>query len=412
VSYVINDQVVLSRVPEGPLAAYLGPFADSLSQQGYTRCYIHRQVMLAACFSRWLKKTGVAGHRVTSEHTGRYLRCRYRRRRANQGDRAALDHFIEFLRRERMLPAERISAPRPTPAQQCARAYEQYLRKERVLAQATIVNYVPFISRFLKDRFGSGPVKLSRLRARDVVRFVQCQAPRLHPKRAKLLTTALRSFLRYVRYRGETRLDLAAAVPCVANWSRPSIPRGIAPEQVRELLSKIDRNTAVGRRDYAIVLLLARLGLRSGEVAFLELDDIDWQGGCLSVHGKSGRRAQLPLPKDVGEAIVAYLRHGRPHSASRRVFLRAKAPIRGFLSQCAVGTIVRHALLRAGIQAPTTGAHQFRHALATQMLRQGASLAEIGGLLGHRSPETTKIYTKVDLEALRTLALPWPGGGR
>ncbi len=150
----------------------------------------------------------------------------------------------------------------------------------------------------------------------------------------------------------------------------------------------------------------------SSEVVFLELEDIDWKAGCLSVHGKRGRRTQLPLPRDVGEAIVAYLRQGRPRCARRRVFLRARAPVRGFKTQCAVGTIVRHAILRAGIEAPTTGAHQFRHGLATQMLREGASLAQIGELLGHKSPETTKIYTKVDLEALRTLALPWPGGVR
>jgi integrase/recombinase XerD len=412
VNYVINDQVVLSRVPEGPLAAYLVPFAQSLSQVGYAQHYIHRQVMLAACFSRWLEQTGVSPHRVTSEHPARYLRCRHRQRRPSQGDPAALGHFIEFLRHERVIPAAKISPRQPTPAERCVQAYEQYLREERVLAEATIVNYVPFIGRFLKDRFGTGPAKLSSLGARDVIGFVQQQARRLHLKRAKLLTCALRSFLQYTRYRGEIRLDLAAVVPCVANWSRPSIPRGIAPDQVRRLLSQIDCSTAVGRRDYAILLLLARLGLRSGEVAFLQLEDIDWNAGCLSVHGKSGRRTQLPLPKDVGDAIVAYLRYGRPRSTSRRVFLRAKAPNRGFLTQCAVGTIVRHALLRAGIEAPTTGAHQFRHGLATEMLRHGASLAQIGELLGHKSPETTKIYTKVDLDALRPLALPWPGGVR
>jgi integrase/recombinase XerD len=411
-SYVVSDQVVLSEEPEGPLAAYLVPFADSLSHQGYTRRYIHWQVMLAACFSRWLKKIGLPLRRVTSAHAAQYLTYRYRRRRPRPGDRVALGHFLDYLRREGVLPIENMSVGRFTPAEQCVRTYERYLREERALAEATIVYYVRFTSRFLKDRFGSSPVKLSRLRARDVIEFVQREAPRLKSKQAKLLTTALRSFFHCLRYRGETQLDLAAAVPCVANWSMPSIPRGIAPEQVRRLLRGIDRSTAVGRRDYAILLLLARLGLRSGEVAFLELDDIDWQGGCLSVHGKSGRRAQLPLPKDVADAIVAYLRHGRPRASSRRVFLRARAPIRGFLSQCAVGTIVRHALLRTGIEAPTTGCHQFRHALATQMLRQGASLAEIGGLLGHRNPETTKIYTKVDLEALRTLALPWPGGVR
>jgi site-specific recombinase XerD len=368
--------------------------------------------MLSACFSRWLKQTEVFPHRITSEHPVRYLRFRYRRRRPNQGDPAALGHFIEFLRCERVIPAEKGSTPQLTPAEQCVQAYEQYLREERVLAEATIVNYVPFIGQFLQDRFGAGPVKLSSLHAADVVRFVQRQARQLHLKRAKLLTSALRSFLQYARYRGEIQLDLATVVPCVANWSMPAIPRGIAPDQVRRLLRQIDRRTAVGRRDYAILLLLARLGLRSGEVAFLELEDIDWKSGCLSVHGKSGRRTQLPLPKDVGDAIVAYLRHGRPSSASRRVFLRARAPIRGFLTQCAVGSVVRHAILRAGIDAPTTGAHQFRHGLATQMLRQGASLAQIGELLGHKSPETTRIYTKVDLDALRTLALPWPGGVR
>ena len=410
--YVIDDYLILSQAPEGPLAAYLGPFAESLTQRGYTQRYIHRQVMLAACFNRWLKQMGTLPRHVTSQHAARYLRFRYRRRRPNQGDSAALSHFIEFLRRERVIPAEKESTRPLTPAEQCVQAYEQYPREERVLAEATIVNYVPFIDQFLQDRFDTGPVKLSSLRARDVVQFVQRQARRLHLKRAKLLTTALRSFLQYARYRGEIRFDLATAVPSVANWSMPSIPRGIAPDQVRHLLSQIDRSTAMGRRDYAILLLLARLGLRSGEVAYLELEDIDWKAGCLSVHGKSGRRPQLPLPKDVGDAIVAYLQHGRPASSSRRVFLRAKAPIRGFLSPCAVGSIVRHALRRAGIEAPTTGAHQFRHGLATQMLREGASLAQIGELLGHRSPETTKIYTKVDLDALRTLASPWPGGVR
>lgn len=411
-AYVVNDYLVLSRVPEGPFAAYLGQFAESLSRQGYAQRYIHRQVMLAACFSRWIKQTEVPPDRITSEHPARYLQSRHRRRRPNQGDAAALGHFIEFLRCERVIPAEKAPIRQLTPTERCVQTYEQYLREERDLAEATIVNYVPFVGRFLKDCFGAGPVKLSRLRGTDVVGFVQRQARLLHLKRVKLLTTALRSFLHYARYRGEIRLDLAAAVPCVANWSMPAIPRGIAPDQVRCLLSRIDRRTAVGRRDYAILLLLARLGLRAGEVAFLELEDIDWKGGCLSVHGKRGRRTQLPLPKDVGEAIVDYLRHGRPRSTSRRVFLRARAPVRGFLTQCAVGTIVRHALVRAGIEAPTTGAHQFRHGLATQMLRQGASLAQIGELLGHKSPETTKIYTKVDLEALRTLALPWPGGVR
>jgi site-specific recombinase XerD len=280
------------------------------------------------------------------------------------------------------------------------------------LAEVTIVNYAPFIRCFLKACFKNGPVKLARLCARDVVRFVQQQAPRLHMKRAKIMTAALRSFLNYSRYRGEVTLDLAAAVPVVANWSMPSIPRAISADQVRQLLVSIDRHTAMGRRDYAILLLLARLGLRSGEVAFLEFDDINWNSGTLSVSGKNGQRNEFPLPLEVGKAIAAYLQDGRPRSSSRRVFLRTKAPVCGFHGASGVGSIVRHTLKRAGVDAPTYGAHQFRHGLATEMLRQGASLGEIGDVLGHRNPQTTMIYTKVDLEALRTLALPWPGGVR
>jgi integrase/recombinase XerD len=412
VKFIVNDQVVLLRAPEGPLAPYIVSFSKWAIGQGYSLCSLRRRIWIAVSFSRWLEEKSVRLRSVSTRQFDQYLRYRTRRQDIHRGDATALKQLLDFLRRHDAIPAEKTRQRRPRPVEQHVRAYERYLREERALATATIVNYVRFIREFLKDCFGRGPIRLSQLCAGDVVRFVQRQAPRLHLKTAKLLTTALRSFLQYTRYRGYVRLDLAAAVPVVANWSMPSIPRAIAADQVRRLLGQINRRTAVGRRDYAILLLLARLGLRSSEVVFLELDDIDWKNGSLNVHGKGGRLIQLPLPKDVGEAIAAYLQHGRPRSTSRRVFLRAKAPIRGFLGPSAVGTIVRRALLRAGIDAPTTGAHQFRHGLATEMLRHGASLSEIGELLGHRSPETTKIYTKVDINALRTLVLPWPGGVR
>ena len=390
---IINNQIILSRAPEGPLATHIGPFAGSLREQGYSLGSIHRQVLLAACFSRWLKQQGVAKRSLTSDHAPRYLRNRAQQVRPCRGDAAALRHLLDFLRGERVIPTEKkVSARLLTPAERCAQAYEQHLREVRGLARATIINYVPFIRSFLKDRFGSGLATLSHLCARDVVGFVRRQAPRLHPKRAKLLTSALRSFLQYARYRGEVKLDLAAAVPIVANWSMSSIPRAIGTDAVRQLLASIDRRTAMGRRDYAILLLLARLGLRSGEVTFLELDDIDWNVGQLSVRGKSGPRSDLPLPPEVGKAIAAYLQRGRPRCISRRVFLRAKAPIRGFRGPGGVGSIVRHRLQRAGVDAPTYGTHQFRHGLATEMLRQGASLDEIGEVLGHHHPQTTKIY--------------------
>jgi integrase/recombinase XerD len=409
---IINDDVVLSRPLEGPLSAHIAAFAQWARDQGYAWASRYRHVLLAACFSRWLGQQAVSVCRVSTKHQARYLRCRARRRHVRREDGTALRQFLEFLRHEQVIPVEKVAPRRLAPIEHEIQAFETYLRTERDLAQTTIVYYVRFVRGFLKDRFGKGRVTLSHLCAGDVVRFVQRQAARLHVKRAKQLTTALRSFLHYARFRGDIALDLAAAVPTVANWAMTSIPRAIPTDAVRQLLASISRRTAVGRRDYAILLVLARLGLRASELVRLELDDIDWDSGQVSVGGKGGYRTALPLPADVGEAIAAYLRHGRPVSPCRRVFLRVRAPIRGFQGPSAVDSVVRAALVRADLSTPTKGAHQFRHGLATQMLHDGASLTEIGEVLRHRSPETTKIYTKIDLQALRTLALPWPGGGR
>ena len=410
--HVVNHQVVLSHVPEGPLVPWLKGFADAVIRQGYARWSIGRRVLLAAGFSRWLEQEKVELSRISSEHSGQYLRCRARRRRIHPGDPAALRHLIDYLRTEAVIPTETIPARPETEVQRCVLAYEHYLREARGLAPATILSYVPFVRAFLEHRFGTGQVTLSSLRAGDVVGFVQHKAPGMNKKRAKIMTTALRSFLQHVRYRDEGVPDLAAAVPVVANWSMDCVPRAIPADDVHRLLTSIDRTTATGRRDYAILLLLARLGLRLSEVAFLELDDIDWRTATLHVRAKGGIRNDFPLSDEVGEAIAHYLRHGRPSSSSRRVFLRVRAPICGFRGSSGVGSVIRHSIERAGIDTPTRGAHQFRHGLSVEMMRQGASLSEIGDVLGHRHPDTTRIYAKVDLEALRTLALPWPGGAR
>ena len=410
--HVINHQVVLSQAPEGPLATWLDRFADAASRQGYTRSSICRRIRLAAGFSRWLGQEGIDLSSINSEHPAQYLQYRTRRVRLHRGDAASLRHLIDFLRLEAVLPGESIPLGRETEAERCVLAYEQYLSEARGLATATILNYAPFACAFLQYRFGTGEVALSCLRAGDVVGFVQHEAPGMNKKRAKLMTTALRSFLHYMRYRDEGMPDLVGAVPVVANWSMDTVPRAISADQVHRLLTSIDRTTSVGRRDYAILLLLARLGLRLSEVAYLELDDIDWRSATLNVCTKGGMRNDFPLSHEVGEAIAHYLRHGRACSHSRRVFLRVRAPIGGFRSPGGVGSVIRHALERAGIDAPTRGAHQFRHGLATEMMRQGASLGEIGDVLGHHHPDTTRIYATVDLEALRPLALPWPGGAR
>lgn len=403
----------LAHAPEGPLAAHVGAFTSLLVEQGYAVYTAHLQTRLVADFSRWLMRRRVSLPEITSLHADRYLRYRARQQRPRRDDSAVLRRLLNFLQ-------ERgdIAAPEPTkaaevsPVEQLANEFAFYLRQERALAASTIAHYVSFAQQFLTERFGKGCVNLGGLGAADVVGFVQRQAPCLHMKRAKLMTTALRSFLQYARYRGDIHIDLAAAIPAVAGWSMTSIPRAIAPDHVQQVLAHCDGDTAVGRRDHAILLLLARLGLRAGEITALTLEDIDWEAGRLRVCGKSGRECRLPLPADVGEAIAAYLQQGRPNGACRCLFLRARAPIRRLKNSVAVASIVKRSLARAGIDSPRKGAHQFRHALATQMLNQGASLSEIGQLLRHRSPQTTTIYAKVDLVALRALALPWPGGAQ
>ncbi|MGH8636456.1 MAG: site-specific integrase [Burkholderiales bacterium] len=228
------------------------------------------------------------------------------------------------------------------------------------------------------------------------------------------MTNALRSFLRFGEFRGEVPVGLAAGVPAVATWTTtPSIPKAIAAEHAQRAIDSCDRVSAVGRRDRAVLLLLSRLGLRACEIVRLALDDIDWDQAQLRVRGKCGRQSLLPLPADVGAAIAAYLRHGRPPCEDRHLFLRSLAPIRGLLEGSdGVGSIVRDALERAKVDAPHRGSHQFRHALAIHMLRQGASLSEIGQVLRHSSPQSTSIYAKTDVEALRSLVMPWPGGER
>jgi integrase/recombinase XerD len=401
----------LRRPPEGPLVCYVHIFSELLRKQGYVETSIRLYTRLVADFSRWLKQKNVCKEDIRPQHAERYLRYRAHHLRPRRGDAATLRHLFDLLCRDGII-AQQILPIEQTPVQCLLDEYTLYLRLERELAPATLPNYLRYVRSLLTERFGNRPVRLSVLRAADVIRFVQRQVVRRSPKTAQSVTTALRSFLQYSRYRGYITIDLAAGVPTVANWSRASIPRSIAPDHLQRVLAQRNRRSAVGCRDYAILLTLARLGLRASEVAFLKLDDINWEAGCVNVRGKGGHRSALPLPVDVGEAIAAYLQVGRPASSSRFVFLRANAPIRGFKSQVAVLSVVRHALARAGIDSPRKGAHQFRHALACDMLRKGASLPEIGQILRHRHPQTTAIYAKVDLDSLRGLAFPWPGDAR
>ena len=395
---------------DGPLGPYIDSYDAEMRCQGYAQQTREVQIRLVADFGSWLAKRRIQASEVSAELFRPYFRARARRRRPTRNDVSALQRLLELLMRQQVVAGP--ISPAATPAERLQSEFRLYLRQERALASSTQTCYTAFVSEFLTERFGSGAVDLSQLCAEDVTRFVRRRASTIPSKRVQLMTTALRSFLRYARYRGDIEEDLAACIPAVANWKQSTLPRALPSEQVEQVLASIDRKTAIGRRDYAILLILARLGLRAGEIRALTLEDLDWQEGLITVRGKAGRFSQLPLPSDVGAAIADYLRHGRPTASSRCVFLRARAPVEEFQSQSGVGSMVRHALKRAGIDAVRTGAHQFRHALACQMLKQGASLSEIGELLRHRSQQTTAIYAKVDLDSLASLALSWPGGAR
>jgi site-specific recombinase XerD len=257
-------------------------------------------------------------------------------------------------------------------------------------------------------------VLIRELKAADISAFVLRHAPTMGCRRAQLMTTAFRSFFRFLFQTGELQADLAGSVPTVADWRLSTVPKHLRPEEVCRLLGGCDRKTSAGRRDYAVLLLLARLGLRAGEVVSLQLDDIDWRAGEILIRGKGLLHDRMPLPVDVGEALTSYLRMDRPRCQTRRVFVCMKAPRCGFAGPSTVSTIVRRALDRAGLHPAFKGAHLLRHSLARTMLRSGASMGEIGEVLRHRVPSTTEIYAKLDFDALRSLAHRWPamGGGR
>lgn len=409
----LEGALALARSATGPISPHLPAFVTSLIDQRYAVVCIRAKAWHATAFDAWLAVQGVELANVRDVHADEFTRRPYRPRSdclaaPRRSESYAVRQLLGYLRGQGLCAAAPVVI---VPADELATGFEQYLRRERGLATTTTGNYRTCARDFLVHRFGTERIDLGAMRACDIIGFVQHQARRLRPRALKQVVTALRAFLRFAQYRGEVNEALIGAVPAVAAWSTtPPLPRAISAEHARRAIDSCDPSTAVGRRDRAILLLLARLGLRAGEVITLLLEDIDWDAGVLRVRGKNGHQCLMPLPVDIGEAIAAYLQHGRPASEDRHLFLRSRAPLRGLMhGSDGVGSLVRNALQRAGVDAPHKGSHQFRHALAVRMLRGGASLPEIGEVLRHRSQLATSIYAKVDLAALRPLALPWPG---
>jgi site-specific recombinase XerD len=358
-------------------------------------------------FSRWLEARGFRQNELTWERIEDFFRERRQLSYTAFRTRHALAPILQYLEIVLGFLVPPTPAPPPTALDKLLSEYERFLVEERALQPAAIRGYRDRARRFLVEEVGSECLELNEIRADDITSFILCYSRSYSIGSTKLMVTALRSLFRFLHLRGSIEKDLAGAVPAVAGWRQSGLPKFISSRELRRLLKSCDQRTHVGRRDFAILLLLARLGLRRGEVVAIALNDIHWRQGEIIIRGKGRRDTRLPLPSDVGSAVAAYIQRGRPATASKAVFLSCRAPYRP-LTGYAITGVLHQASDRAGL--PRIGSHRLRHTAATQMLREGATLSDIAQVLRHRSIDTTAIYAKVDHQRLRELAQPWPGG--
>lgn len=409
-THYYQSESYVEHLRAGPAGPYMDRFAEALWQAGYAKTTARSHIRAAQHLIHWAQHQHVPIAEMDDAQVERFkshlprCRCRsygsYNRRGLVRGARLFLGH----LRRPNTIAprADKDEKPETSPL---IGAFCQWMRVNRNVGEATLYNYGLAVRDLLKA-MGDDP---SRFDAQGLRRFVLDRSRRCGRAKAKTTVTALRAFVRFLISAGLCPVGLDAAIPTLAHWHLSTLPRYLQAEEVEQVLAACDPETAVGARDRAIVLLLARLALRASDIVHLRLDDIDWKQGWIRVCGKGRRENRLPLPQEVGEAIVAYVTQARPSVDTNTLFVRSRAPLRGFGSHTAISVIVARAMHRAGVACPVRGAaHVLRHSAATTMLRQGASLQDIAVVLRHRSIETTSIYAKVDVLALREIAQPWP----
>ncbi|MER8504899.1 tyrosine-type recombinase/integrase [Mesorhizobium sp. M1142] len=379
-------------------------YITRMQASGYRTQTICRAIRTVGDYARWLIDHHHDGSDVSRKTALSFLGYRKRIRKLQNGDRSAiLRYLVELLEAGFVL-----SPPVTDPHEQVLVSFSEYLRRKRGLQPGTIESSVYYVLPFLREIW-NGTDDLRQICQRDVLNYVERHVHDRGVRTTQGIFTRLRSFLRYLFAEGLLDEDLSSCVPAISGRRHAPLPKFLTPAQLQSVLDACDRTTPAGRRDYAILLLLARLGLRAHEVSKLSLDDMDWGSGVISITGKAGTQSVLPLPCDVGAAIVDYLVNDRPSSASRQVFLRLETPKVGFPTATGVILVATRTLKRAGITGiANVRSHVFRHTLATNMVRSGATLNEIGQILRHLSHDTTRIYAKVDLPRLRLLSLPWP----
>lgn len=402
----------IQRLREGPFGAYIDAFVEDLLAKGYSEKHLKPRLGTISDFNTWLIQHQVPLSGLDEEQIDRFIRYRHQRRPKTffrSGGHAALKQLIDLLRHHGLVPPPRPMRRYPEAIDVQVARFVTYLREEKGLSVSSVHTYRTWVARFLSETFDKRPVRMGDLCRDDVLRFLLRCSKQYRPKPTQTMTSALRSYLRFLQMSGHITRDLAGCIPPVPGWRATHLPAYLAPEEVAQLLKTCDRRSAQGVRNYAILLLLVRLGLRACEVMHLTLDDIDWEEAVLVIHGKGADKpSRLPLPHDVGQAVAAYLQKARPRCSSRRVFIRIRPPYEGLNHASSISTMVGRALLAAGLNPPVKGTHLLRYTAATECLRQGATLAEVGELLRHHSLDTTALYTKIDVLRLGELAPPWP----
>jgi len=391
---------------------HIESFIIQLRAAGYAESKLSDKYRIGKHFVAWTQTMGVPSTQVAESHVFEYLDL-FEQQLSKERlafKRVLLLAFLGHLRREGIVSGSK-AQKQTTPAKRLEQDYADYLCNERGLSFRSLLVYLPHVRVFLADCMDdSKGASLCDLNAVIVRTFLLRRLDDVAGESARLLTVALRSFLRFLFFRGVTDVDLSLTVTSIRKTRGAGVHAFLSQSEVEQVLSTPDLQTPIGLRDHAILLLLARLGLRAGEIVAFELDDVCWRTGEIIVRGKGGNRDHLPLLKDIGMALALYIKSVRGFSDCRQVFLRSHAPRVGFSGPAAVGHIVRKHMVRAGVQRPQrVAAHLFRHTLASGMLQNGASLSEISEILRHRSLTSTEIYAKVRFESLREVARPWPG---
>lgn len=404
---IFRSRSTQSRLEIGPFRDFLDQYVEELKELGFPAHYLRKCFRVIIRFSDWVGLKQIALPQLTEERLAEFLI--YHGELRLHSDRKVLAHFVQFLRNQKLIPKRPV--PKITcPMERALHEFEKYLREEKGLSEVYIYQQIRVGRHFLADTFAIVGGSWRKYTAQMIGGYLAKLLKQRGSSETKSAANHLAQFLKFLFIRGRIRLDLSTAVPRPACWRHTRAPICLPADDVKKLLASCDRQTQIGARDYAILVLLSQLGLRACEIRTLCLEDVHWREGAITVRGK-GKESKMPLPKKAGAAIADYVKKHRPPTKSRAVFVSVDAPYSGFRRSASVSGIVKFALKRAKIESTHRGAYLLRHTVANEGLKNGASLEQIGQLLRHDQLSTTTIYAKVDYERLRLVTRPWAAGG-